>query len=327
MRNSFVRNASTRERRIAYTPMFTKIFVEKSPGRCKSSEDLELLKAERLKIFWDLFSYESYYKNQKSIKARITKVLISVKNLIQEVQGLSQTIEADNKCIDDIENALRTKYNKRTKKNWINHTGIAWQEFWVCKRVENRLFCIKLLINQSSSTSKIKASSYDSQKIATFKFDSDFYYKEILKDSFSVIDYFCKEYLPKMNFNDVDLDSNSERSSKNGKKESQHLERTRDEVDPLYECFDNQCIVGTHVSTIGPDEIFIILFENVSISTYLLQLSYKGKTFNFTSSKYPEPFELLFSLQFSTILCQKTTLFKSLEFSYVLKNLLAKINS
>lgn len=325
MRSSFVRNASTRERRVTYTPMFTKIFVEKSPGRCKSSEDLELLKAERLKTFWELFSYESYYTNQKSIKARVTKVLISVQNLIQEVKGLSKSIETDNKCIIEIENTIKAKYNKKTKKNWINHTGIAWQDFWLCKRVENRLFCIQVLINQSNLTSKIKVSSYDSQSSFTFKFDCDSYYKEILKDSLSVIHYFCKEYLPRVNFNNIDVDSSSEKSSNQGKK-SKELVITQ-EIDPLYECFDNQCIIGTHVCKIGADDIFIILFENVSISTYLLQMSYKGKTYNFTSSQYPEEFDLLFSLQFSTILCQKTTLFKSLEFSYLLENLLKKINT
>ena len=64
-----MRNTSSREKRITYTPMFTKTFIEKSPVKTKV-EDSELLKAEKIKSFWELMSYEDHYKEKKSIKVK-----------------------------------------------------------------------------------------------------------------------------------------------------------------------------------------------------------------------------------------------------------------
>lgn len=326
MRSSFIRNASTRERKVTYTPMFSKIFVEKSPGRGKSLDDVEMLKAERLKVFWELFSYESYYINKKSIRARLQSILKGTHSILEEVKDLKKSIEKDKNSLNEIEKALKIKFKKTIRKNAVKHTGLAWQEFWACIRTGNDLYCFQILINQTSNHSKVRVNSYNSSKSVVIKFDCDTNYMSIIKDSQLVISYFHSKYLPELDLKASFLTKKSNKLLELSK-DSQDSDWTQAKIDPLYECFDNQCIIGTHITKVGSDEIFIILFENSSICTYLLQFSYKGKTYNLLSSQHPEKFELLLTLQFSSLSSQKITLFKSLEFDLLLQSLLKKLKT
>lgn len=321
-----MRNASTRERKIAYTPMFSKIFVEKSPGRGKSLDDLEMLKAERLKVFWELFSYESHYANKKSIKARLEKILKGSYSILEEVKDLKKSIERDKNSLHEIEKTLKVKFKKKIRKNTVKHTGLAWQEFWACMRTGSDLYCFQILVNQSSFKSKVRVNSCSSSQDVVIKFDCDMNYMSIIKDCQSVISYFHSRYLPEL---DLKASFVAKKSNKllELTKNSQDSDWVHDSIDPLYECFDNQCIIGTHIAKHGSDEIFVILFENTSISTYLLQFSYKGKTYNLLSSQHPEKFEILLSLQFSSLSSQKNTLFKSLEFNSLLQSLVKKVKT
>jgi hypothetical protein len=292
--------------------MFTKTFVEKSPVRGKTSDDLEFLKAEKIKSFWELLSYEEIYKEKKSIRARVTAIRNSAKLLLEEVLNLNQSIALDQGFFHDVEEVLERKFKKKGKKNWGFHVGLAWVDFWICFRSSLEVFLVQVVVNQTSFKVKIKVFSSQSSEIISQKFPEDSGFQEILKDSSQVLRRFFEVYLGLVNL----------KFSKNNWKIKEISMKGKNS----YEWFDQSCIVGEFSGNVENEKFSVKIFENLSVSLYMIQLFHKGKTFDFLSSDYQDQFDFLFSLQFTSLSFQSTTFFKSLEFSFFISALLKSLD-
>lgn len=321
MRSNFIRNTSSREKRITYTPMFTKTFIEKSPVKTKV-EDSELLKAEKIKSFWELLSYEDYYKEKKSIKARVSDILQSTASLAEEVQSLNQSIRTDEDFIKQIQEVKNLQFRKRIKKNWGNHVGLAWVEFWLCFNQFERTFCAQILVNQTTSAVKVKVFALDSRDPITVKFGVDVGFKEILKDSEKVLNRFKENYLMKIGIKTKDEIANQEISGFERQVNIRRIGRNAG-----IECFDEDCEVGNFGGVVGGEEYAVRFYENYAVYLHMVKIWFRGKCFEFVSCDYKDEFDRLFSLQFSTLEFQKVTFFKSIEFCVFINTFINSIKS
>lgn len=321
---SFVRY-SKKDKQIMYTPVFTKNFID--PGSTyrpisspkNTNDDINDLRAERLKAFWELLSYEELYSSKKSIKARVGKILEAAKMVKVQSKTVGESIGKDREWIRKIEEMMgneRKNEMKIGKKQ--GHASIAWQDFWVVERVGGELGCFLVKVHTIKMKVRVHAGFYGRSFRVVQEIEKEPRIGGVLKMGQSeVLEFIRKEIVCKLEITRFSSPPIPNSNFLNTFLQPQH---------PNTHFFPPETQILFISLVINSTPVSLHLFYHPGLFAYKLDLVFQNqnqsqiKSINsITDTKY---FQFISNLQFTHISECTTTFIKSLELDFLIKLLI-----
>lgn len=317
--HSFLRYAPRKEKNIAYTPIFNKNFADQSNDEKNkeessgTNEETISLKAERLAALWELAACEEVYASKNCIKVRINAVLGVASNISKNIKDIKTSVEDDTNLINLINDTLNFPNPIPHKKPNIKHSNITWQEFWVCSRIQDILSCNLVRIHQQKF--KIKVTMYTTLGKFIKLFPPNPNLSLLLKSpTKKILEFLFTEILDKLKINQQDLILSTDFIIKDN-----FIQNSFDERYLLD--FTEDFVVGKGEIAIDEGLGYIKLFYYQAFYCYKLEVQVFDKKKEFVLNQYPCHLSFLKKLQFSYMHKVVLTLFKSLEFKFIVNSL------
>ena len=331
---SFVRYTTKKDKGITYTPMFNKNFVDtgasvrESKANGIASNELAMLKAEKLKTVWELIRYEDYYISKGSIRSRLKSIFDLTSEIKSEIKLLETGLAEDESWLKIIESTIRapSEPSESAVSSKEKHLNLAWQEHYICCKYKESLCCCQISINQQKDKIKIRIHTNSCSKSIFWQMPLEESIIHIVKENPKAI----SEYL---NIHGLDASTivptdetiliTQEKSGEFADIDSRSdikSEETRSACGDL-DMFSEDLLVLSGIMMIDMAITMVKLYYHPSMLCYKLEISMEKIKKIFYDFEYKKQFTLLKSLQFKNLFEVKQTLLRSLEFEYTVRTL------
>ena len=181
--------------------------------------------------------------------------------------------------------------------------------------VHQQKFKVKIVINSRVSHQKIIKKLIPDNVLA----------KMVKIDSNSVLEYFYSELLQKIQIFDTDFVENKifDRDLKNKMLSKVNEQNEMNKKD----YFTEDLVILSGNMKINEKEIKIVLYYHSIFGTYKLSITKDSQTLSLFSIDFPSQFQFFKELQFKENSHARTTLFRSLEFVFIVKGFLEFIEN